>query len=278
MVTPGPGTARYGGETSCIAVADDDGHAPTLVLDAGTGVRPLTRMLDGRPFRGALVLTHLHWDHVLGLPFFGAAHRPQARAQVLLPEQGRDARQVLEGMMSPPYFPMRPGDLHGAWSFDAYDEGTFEAGGFTVTAREVPHGGGRTMGLRVSDGRSTLAFVPDHAPHVLGPGEDGIGELHPAVLELAAGVDLLLHDAQYTAAELPDRRRFGHATAEYAARLAERSDVGRLLLFHHDPGRDDDAVDALAARIRASCAIPVDAATEGDTLRLSTARPPQRLG
>ena len=165
--------------------------------------------------------------------------------------------------MSPPHFPIAPAGLRGDWSFDTYDEGEFEAGGFRITAREVPHGGGRTMGLRVAgDGRS-MAFIPDHAPHFAGPGDRGVGVLHPAVLELADGFNVLIHDAQYTAEELPSRAAFGHAAFEYAVALAERSRAGRLVLFHHDPTRDDDALDALLARARAMTSIPVDAAVEG---------------
>jgi phosphoribosyl 1,2-cyclic phosphodiesterase len=268
MATPGPGTVRYGGETSCIAIGGDDGGPPTLVLDGGTGLRVLTRMLGGRPFQGALVLSHLHWDHTHGLPFFAAGDRPEGRVRLLLPEQGTSARELLGQVMSPPHFPIGPEGLQGDWSFEAYDEGALEAGDFEVRAREVPHGGGRTMGLRVSDGRVSVAFVPDHAPHFAGPGEDGLGELHPGIIELAQGVDLLVHDAQYTAGELPSYWALGHAATEYAVRLAERSGAGRLLLFHHDPGRDDDALDALLERTRALTEVAVDAAVEGDTITL----------
>ena len=269
MAAPGPGTVRYGGETSCLALGGNGGGGlPTLVLDGGTGLRRLTRMLDGQPFQGALVLTHLHWDHVFGLPFFSAGDRPEGRVRLLLPEQGHPAQELLGQVMSPPYFPIDPQGLVGDWTFDTYEEGVIEAGGFQVTAREVPHGGGRTMGLRISDGHSSMAFVPDHAPHFAGPGEDGLGELHPAILELAQGVDLLVHDAQYTGDELPSRWRFGHAAAEYAVRLAEQCGVGRMLMFHHAPDRDDDALDAMLERTRSLTTIPVDAAVEGDTITL----------
>ena len=268
MASPGPGTVRYGGETSCLAIGGDHGGLPTLVLDGGTGLRRLTRMLGGRPFQGALVLSHLHWDHTHGLPFFAAGDRPEGRVRLLVPEQGTPARELLGQVMSPPHFPIGPEGLQGDWSFEVYDEDIREAGGFEVTAREVPHGGGRTMGLRVSDGQRSIAFVPDHAPHFAGPGEDGLGELHPGILELAQDVDLLVHDTQYTADELPSRWSLGHAATEYAVRLAERCGVGRLLMFHHDPGRDDAALDAVLEHTRALTDVPVDAAVEGDTITL----------
>jgi phosphoribosyl 1,2-cyclic phosphodiesterase len=264
--SPGPGTVRYGGETSCLVVGDGDG--PGLILDAGTGLRRYGALLGGEPFRGAMVLTHLHWDHTHGLPFFGPGDRGDAAVRLLLPEQGVPAAELLGRAMSPPHFPIGPGGLRGDWSFGAYDEGGFEAGGFALAAREVPHGGGRTMGLRVTGGGRSVAFVPDHAPHFAGPGDDGVGELHPAVVALADGVDLLIHDAQYTAQELPSRWAFGHAAFEYAVALAERCGAGRLLLWHHDPGRSDDALDALLARARAMTSVQVDAAVEGAVIDL----------
>ncbi len=268
MATPGPATVRYGGETSCVAIGGDNGGLPTLVLDGGTGLRLLTRLLGGKPFQGALVLSHLHWDHTHGLPFFGAGDRPEGRVRMLMPAQARPPEEVLAQVMSPPHFPIGPEGLQGDWTFEDYGEGARVAGGFEVTARDVPHGGGRTMGLRVSDGRSSMAFVPDHAPHFAGPGEDGLGELHPGIIELAQDVDLLVHDAQYTAGELPSRRALGHAAIEYAVRLAERCAAKHLLMFHHDPGRSDDEIDDMLERARASTSIPINAAVEGETITL----------
>ena len=263
----GPDFAGVGGDTSCVAVARD-GEAPTLVLDAGTGVRRVTGLLGGGAFRGTLVLSHLHWDHVQGLPFFAAADRPDAVVRLLLPEQGTPAEDLLAQVMSPPFFPIRPGDLRGAWSFEAYGDGPLELEGFAVLAREVPHGGGRTMGVRVSDAAGTVAYLPDHGPLELGPGEDGLGEIHPAALELAAGADLLIHDAQYTAAELPAHAHFGHAAADYAVRLAARAGVPRVLLFHHDPCRTDAQLEAIAAALAVPPGVAVSVAREGATIDL----------
>jgi phosphoribosyl 1,2-cyclic phosphodiesterase len=268
--TPAAGAefARYGGNTSCIAVAAD-GAAPRLVLDAGTGLQRLSRMLDGRAFTGTLLLGHLHWDHTHGLPFFPAGDRPDAEVALLMPEQG-DAVEVLSRVMSPPHFPIGPQQLRGAWSFAGIEPGEHDIEGFSVLALEIPHKGGRTFGYRVSDGHSSLAYLSDHGPFALGPGPEGFGEYHPAALALADGVDLLVHDAQHTAAEFPARAHFGHSAIDYAIGLAERTDASRLLLFNHDPSRTDDALDALAAEHRGRFPA-LDAAREGVTLELTPA-------
>jgi phosphoribosyl 1,2-cyclic phosphodiesterase len=266
--TPAPGAefARHGGNTSCVAVAADDAAAPSLVLDAGTGLRRLSSLLDGRAFRGTLLLGHLHWDHTHGLPFFPAGDREDARVRLLMPEQG-DAVEVLTRVMSPPHFPIGPLELRGAWSFAGLECGEHVVEGFSVLALEIPHKGGRTFGFRISDGHASIAYLPDHGPLALGPGPEGLGEYHHAALALASGVDVLIHDAQHTAAELPSRAHFGHSAIEYAIGLAERAGVARLLLFHHDPSRDDDALDALVMQHRVRFP-SLDAAREGMEIEL----------
>jgi phosphoribosyl 1,2-cyclic phosphodiesterase len=130
---PATGTefARVGGNTSCIALALD-GEAPTLLLDAGTGLRRVADLLGDSPFRGTLLLGHLHWDHTIGLPFFTAGDRPDASVRVLLPEQGHHALTLLEQMMSPPHFPITPSQLRGDWTFETMEEGLSTIEAFTV--------------------------------------------------------------------------------------------------------------------------------------------------
>jgi phosphoribosyl 1,2-cyclic phosphodiesterase len=270
--TPAPGAdfVRYGGHTSCVAVGHD-GQPPTLILDAGTGIREVTGLLGGQPFRGTILLTHLHWDHVQGLPFFRAGDHEDAEVRLLLPDQqdGDSAERVLARGMSPPHFPIGPDGLRGRWAFGTQSPGpvAVSAPGFTVEAREIPHKGGRTLGYRVSDGHSVLAYVTDHCPTAFGPGPDGWGEYHAAAMELATGADVVIHDAQLLAAEVPAQAAFGHAAADYAVALAVRARARRAVLFHHRPDRTDDALDQLARQF-ATAPIPVEVAAERRVIQL----------
>jgi phosphoribosyl 1,2-cyclic phosphodiesterase len=264
---PGPEFVRYGGNTSSVLLRGDGDPVPTLIFDAGTGIRQVTPWLNGEPFSGAILLSHLHWDHVHGLPFFRAGDRPDARARLLLPEQedGASAEAILERTMSPPHFPIRPAQLRGDWTFEALPPGEHEIEGFAVVALEIPHKGGRTFGYRVSDGRSSVAYLPDHCPTVAGPGPDGMGEYHEAAMTLAAGADVLIHDASLTADEVAAEASFGHAAAEYAVGLAAAAGAGRVILFHHKPDRTDVELDKIAGRL-ADAPVPVMVAAERETL------------
>lgn len=266
---PGPEFIRYGGHTSCVALTAAGAGLPELVLDAGTGLRAVTALLAGQPFRGTVLLTHLHWDHVHGLPFFRAGDNPGARVSLLLPDQGSgiSAEAALERGMSPPHFPIRPGQLRGTWTFGSLAPGRLAVGQFVVEAREVPHKGGRTFGYRVSDGVSAIAYIPDHCPTVLGPGPDGLGAYHDAALDLASDVDVLLHDAVLLEEELAAEAQFGHAAAEYAVGLAERAGARQVMLFHHRLDRTDEEMDKIAARF-ASAPVPVSLAADGEALDL----------
>jgi phosphoribosyl 1,2-cyclic phosphodiesterase len=313
--TPAVGAeyVRYGGHTSCVALAhddstrdDDDGggahdngpsgasgsppgtaHAraehtgaaqsgaprPTLILDAGTGLQVASRLFDGEPYAGTIVLSHMHWDHTLGLPFFPAGDDPRARVRVMVPEQesGQDATSLLAGVMRPPYFPIEPTELRGEWTFATIAPGEHELEGFQVLVREIPHKGGRTLGYRVSDGRASIAYLPDHSPTALGPGEDGWGAYHPAALELARDADVLVHDSAMFPAELAAQADFGHAVADYAVELGRRAGVGEVVLFHHRHDRNDDALDELAQRLARPAAEgspKVSVAIEGTTIEL----------
>jgi ribonuclease BN (tRNA processing enzyme) len=264
---PGPEFVRHGGNTSCVAIARDDAD-PTLLLDAGTGLARVCRLLSGRPFRGTILLGHLHWDHTQGLPFFCSGDQDDAVVRLLLPDQeGGSAEELLARAMSPPHFPIRPSQLRGNWSFGHVQEGDHEIEGFSVHAREIPHKGGRTFGYRVDDGAHTMAYLSDHSPGSMGDGPAGFGPYHEAALALARDADVLIHDAQYTAEEYPERRTFGHSTIDYALGLAEAAGVGRVVLFHHDPLRSDDELDLMTPSPALSTA-DVTVAREEQTIRL----------
>jgi phosphoribosyl 1,2-cyclic phosphodiesterase len=256
--TPAPGAAfvRYGGNTSCVAVQRSGRDAPDLLLDAGTGLRELSGSLPtGAAFAGTILLSHLHWDHVQGLPFCPAVDRDDARVDLRLPDPGgrADATATLARSMSPPHFPIGPDGLRGRWSFGAIAPGRHRMEGFAVLVADIAHKGGRTYGFRVeADGRS-VAYLPDHAP------TEG---LSPAVRALLTDVDVLLHDGQYLAPERRTALAYGHSVVDDVVRLAGESGVRRLVLTHHAPDRTDDQLDELAA-VLAGAAVPVTLAVEG---------------
>ncbi len=255
---PGPEFVRYGGHTSCVALIADGADDPTLVLDAGTGLRSLTARLSSSAFQGAIAVSHLHWDHVQGLPFFAAGDRDASVVDVYLPSQpGGSARELLSRMMSPPTFPIDPRGLKGAWEFHGIEPGQHRIAEFTVHCADLAHKGGRTFGYRVEDECGSIAYLPDHAP-VQGCSKEA--------LALIDGVDVLLHDAQFLESERAIADEYGHATCDEAIALAVEAHVGRLVLFHHSPARTDDQLDHLAAQLDAP--IPVIMAREGMELSI----------
>jgi len=269
---PGPEYVRYGGHTVCVAVSADGSDRPTLALDAGTGLRNLTTMLGGEPYRGSILLSHLHWDHMQGLPFFTAGDRDDAEVDLYLPAQeGASGHDLLARSMSPPTFPITPSGLQGAWSFEAIEPGAHRIGGFDVLAAQVRHKGGRTYGYRVSDGTVDVAYLPDHVAK---------GAADEDLEALIRGVDVLLHDAQFLESERQFADAYGHSTVDDAVSVAHRLDAHTLVLFHHGPSRTDAQLDEILTRLRAP--MPVVMAAEGQVLDLSggppTASPMPRQG
>ncbi len=253
---PGPDFVRYGGHTSCVAVVPDGGERPTLVLDAGTGLRELSAQLGGAAFRGSILVSHLHWDHVQGLPFFAAGDRPDAEVSLYVPAQnGRSGRDLLAASMAPPNFPITPEGLEGAWSFRAIDAGYHTVEDFRIRATEVKHKGGRTFGYRISDETGSAAYIPDHVISA------GVGD---EVRDLIHDVDVLLHDAQFVESERQWADAYAHSTVEDAVALARECGVRTLVLFHHGPARTDDALDAIAATYADD--VTVHVARQGDEI------------
>lgn len=242
-----------------------DGEAPIL-FDLGTGLRSFgdTQALDGT-FRGTALLTHLHWDHVQGLPFFPPADRVGARLDVFGPQQEAGTlAEVLNDFIRPPCFPVTCSQLRGDIVFHDVLKDDFTVGTARVMVRPVPHCG-PTVGFRVQWGGATVAYISDHQAPL------GLDSVADSVLELADGVDLLIHDAQYTRSEFAEKSHWGHCTIDYAVHVAKQAGARRVVLFHHDPSHGDDVVDRLLAdaRAEAGCRGPdVLAAFEGLQLTL----------
>lgn len=236
---PGADFLRFGGHTSCVAVFGDSDDVPRLILDAGTGLRSLPRLMRGQHFDGDILLTHLHWDHVQGLPFCPSIDHAKARVRlhVPVPTSMTAARALLGRGLSPPHFPVGPDEFQGSWQFLPLLPGRLDA---AVTVASIEHKGGTAYGIRVTiDGR-VLAYIPDHA---LTSNADPCD----SAVSVAAGANVLLHDGQFISDEFAVARDFGHATIESAMDFADRCGVDRLLLTHHDPNRTDSELDELAA-------------------------------
>jgi phosphoribosyl 1,2-cyclic phosphodiesterase len=229
---------RYGGNTACVALTAP-GEDP-IIFDLGTGLRAFgaTQPLDGS-FAGTALVTHIHWDHVQGLPFFPPADRAGARLAIYGPQQdGGPLEEAFDEFMRPPYFPVRVGDLRGEYRFVEVLKEEFALGSALVTVRPVPHVG-PTVGYRVELLGRAVTYISDHqAP----PDLESISD---SVLELAQGADVLIHDSQYTREEFAEKPHWGHCTIDYAVRVAREAGVGRLVLFHHDPAHSDDCMDRL---------------------------------
>jgi phosphoribosyl 1,2-cyclic phosphodiesterase len=242
---PSEATRRYGGNTPCV-VLTVAGEAPIL-FDLGTGLRYFgeTQPLDGS-FRGSALLTHVHWDHIQGLPFFPPADRPGAQLDVYGPPQAEGRLgEVVGDLVRPPYFPVRIADLRGSIRFHDVTDETVSLGSAKVRVRPVPHTGA-TVGYRVEWDGVVVTYISDHqAPF-------GLDAVADSVVDLAESADVLIHDAQYTSEEFAERAHWGHCTADFAVEVAQRAGVATLVLFHHDPSHDDDRLDELLVATRRS--------------------------
>ena len=236
----GDSTARYGGNTASV-VLESAGHDPIL-LDLGTGLRRWgTSLPKGVPLRAHALVTHLHWDHVQGLPFCPPLLCPQSTLEVHGPaHDGVAFGEAFDRLMRPPFFPVRAHELPSTIRFSTLPAGeVVEIAGATVTSVCVPHTD-TTFGYRVERDGVAVAYVSDHQQPL-----DDPHHIDPGVLDLCRGADLLIHDAQYTEAEFAARSNWGHCTIGYALHVAETAGVGQLALFHHDPEHDDDTLDLL---------------------------------
>ncbi|MEZ5381370.1 MAG: MBL fold metallo-hydrolase [Microthrixaceae bacterium] len=261
----------YGGNTACV-VLEVPGEPP-IICDLGTGLRFFGRTHDDAvPFRGTALVSHLHWDHIQGLPFFSPVLAEGSRLDVYAPSTERHgcelgADDAVRAFLAPPFFPVALDSLRGEITVRSTPEGPFRVGSAAITTAEVPHCG-RTLGYRIEVGGVAVAYVPDHQQ----PGPRST-RVSPEVLELVADVDLLIHDAQFDDADFLAKPDWGHCTSTYAVHVAAQAGARRLALFHHDPSHDDAFVDQMAAsaqRLAARLGVgEVLAASEGLTVSLS---------
>ena len=278
IAKPGPATVRYGGNTSCVAVRSDAGTL--VVIDCGTGAHGLGRHLiaeaDGAPVDGHILVSHTHWDHIQGLPFFAPLFQAGCHWQISGPSGlGGSLSEILAGQMEYTYFPVAVDQLAASVTHQDLVEGTFDIEDVHVEARFLNHPA-LTLGYRLDVDGAVVVYSSDHEPHDhdLAAGGDVARNRHDdAHAAWLAGADLLIHDAQYLASEFADHVGWGHSTVEYVIDVARRADVATVALYHHDPNRTDDGVDELLAVARAHALVTgydgdVFAAAEGMSITL----------
>jgi phosphoribosyl 1,2-cyclic phosphodiesterase/CheY-like chemotaxis protein len=270
IATPGANTARYGGNTSCIEVRSARGTL--VVIDCGTGGRALAQklMADNAGRCGTILISHTHWDHIQGIPFFDPLYVPGYEWDVYGPKGLRESvREVLSGQMQYMYFPVSLDQCAANIRYHDLVEGSFAIDDIRVSARYLNHPT-LTLGYRLQVDGATLVYACDHEPYsrILGLGEGRITGEDLRHADFMQGADLLIHDAQYTAQEYLEKMGWGHSPVEYVLKLAEHAAVQRVALTHHDPRRDDDALERLMAPIRRSTSVDVFAAYEGQVVEL----------
>jgi phosphoribosyl 1,2-cyclic phosphodiesterase len=246
LPTPGPRTLGFGGNTSCISLEPEDG--PLLVFDAGTGIHELGLRVDpdyAHPIH--ICLTHLHLDHLEGLRFFAPLWRPESEIHVWGPPSPVSPLfERVARSFSPPLFPIQLSDVPCSLSFHDVPEGEWQIGSVRLLAEPVIHPG-PTLGYRIHCEGRTLAYIPDHEPFLGGEDGDRAADWLSGYA-VAADVDVLVHDAQFTAEEYTTRVGWGHSSVDQGVRYARAAGAKRLVLFHHDPLRSDDELAALGER------------------------------
>lgn len=278
---PGPSTVEYGGNTSCVEVR---AKGELIILDAGTGLRLLGRQLmdefKDQPLHLTMLLTHTHWDHIQGLPFFQPIYKPQNRLRILGFEGARHGLgNVLSSQMENPFFPITLQELPANLQIEELKELKFSIGRVRVEACFANHPG-ICVGYRLFTGEGSIAYFPDNEPHYVPQGNDPRASLEFAqgqerkIISFLRGVDVLIMDAQYDRDEYKEHVGWGHACLDDVVALALKAEVKKLFLFHHDPDHDDDKISEMVAEARKlvraqNGKLLVDAAREGLVVELA---------
>ncbi len=253
----GPAFTRYGGNTACVLV-EPHGFETKIILDLGTGLHPLGDHLDGldwqlngqrnlKPLTAKVLVTHLHWDHIQGLPFFPQANREGSRLEIYGPlQEDNSLVRIYHRFMSPPFFPVGVWDLKASISLHGLSGNeTLTENGVTIKVGVIPHQGGLTLGYRLESDTRSVVYISDHQA----PLNWETGYVPESVIELCKDCDLLIHDAQYSVDEFNQKIDWGHCTYDYALTVAKASNAKSLALFHHDPYHSDDQIDQILASV-----------------------------
>jgi len=258
--TPVRENLGFGGNTACVEMQSSDGD--TLIFDAGSGIRELgTHLIQqsgGKPLDIHLFISHFHWDHVLGLPFFAPVFSSKNAVTIYSSPYSDPLRPAIEGVLSAPYFPVEFDALPSRVSLRDVPSSGIHVGSMNVTPFPVRHPQG-SCGYRVEAAGAVAIYVPDREP--------GNKDMDQGIVDYCRGADVLIHDSQYTPEEYITHRGWGHCDWSEAARVARAAEVKRLILFHHDPTHSDEAVSGIAEKTRAM--FPnTEAAREGWTIEV----------
>ena len=275
--TPGPDTVRVGGNTSCVEVRAD---GELIILDAGSGLRPLGRAIAAEfaqsPANLTLLITHTHWDHIQGFPFFVPAYNPRNNIRILGFEGARnDLQATLAGQMESPYFPIALAQMPGNIAIEELRSLSFAVGSIPAAACHVNHPG-VCVGYRLNTTSGSICYVPDHesVPHEFMEPDSVAATIERKVIDFIRDAEVLILDSQYTAEEYRTHVGWGHGCLDDVVRVALSANVKHLVLFHHDPGHDDDFMDGMLARackLAAGSSLKISLAREGDSVVLAGA-------